>query len=252
VAKVAVIQHVPFEPLGTIVSLLRERRHRIRHINFVRQPHQKLSVENYDALIILGGPMDVHQTEQYPFLLQEVELIKQAIDADIPVLGICLGAQLIAKALGAEVYPAQQKEIGWYPLSKISEQRDPVLEQFGSIENLFQWHRYTFDLPNNSEHLLSSSICPNQAFRFGEKVYGFQFHLEVSEHLIERWLSSAESLSYLSHKGQQSKIKKIRADTEEYIEQSVALSHQVFGAFLDLLPTVKRRVHLGVRHRFGE
>ncbi len=246
-AKVLVVQHVPYEPLGTIVSLLRQGRHRLKHINFVRQPEQKVSIKGYDALIILGGPMNVDETADYPFLLKEIQLIKLALAQDIPILGICLGAQLIAKALGAAVYPAKQREVGWYPVTKVSALNDPILKHFDGQQQLFQWHCYTFDLPEQAEHLLASEICPNQAFRYGDKVYGFQFHLEASEHLIERWLSNPESLSYIEPSSREQKIETIKTDTEQLIEQSIARSHNVFQAFLALLPKVRRKMHLRSR-----
>jgi GMP synthase (glutamine-hydrolysing) len=242
-AKVIVIQHVAFEPLGTIVSLLRERKHRIRHVNFIRTPDLDIELANYDALIVLGGPMHVDHVEQYPFLLKEMQIIRDAMALDMPVLGICLGAQLIAKALGADVYPATEKEVGWYPIHKTDAESDPICQYFSERLPIFQWHGYTFDLPSQAQHLLGSDICPNQAFKVGENVYGFQFHLEITQHLIERWLNQQASLEYLQDMDTQQVIDKIRADTKVYIQDSIQLSHQVFGAFLDLLPQVK------VKHR---
>jgi GMP synthase (glutamine-hydrolysing) len=133
--------------------------------------------------------MSVNQTDEYPYLLTEVRLIQQAIDHQIPVLGICLGAQLIAKALGANVKRNGEKEIGWYPVSPTEEGRhDPVMRHFEDKEHIFQWHEDTFKIPANAVRIACSPLCENQAFRYGENVYAFQFHLEVDEPMIERWL----------------------------------------------------------------
>ncbi len=240
-AKVIVIQHVPYEPLGTIVSLLREQRHRIKHINFVRTPDVSTTIEDYDALIVLGGPMNVDDTEQFPFLLQEINLIQQAIKTGMPILGICLGAQLIAKALGSKVYSATEKEVGWFELKKTDKCQDSICHFFEDNQRIFQWHEHTFDLPDSSHRLLASKICPNQAFLYRDNVYGFQFHLEITEHLIQRWFTTAESMRYLPGSDRQVAIEQIQNDTIQYIEKSKQLSLQVFNAFFELLPKVTRR-----------
>ena len=115
-AKIMVCQHVPYEPLGTLDPLLRAQKHRIRYVNFGRTPLAKPSIAGYDALILLGGPMNIGQEAVYPHLNEEKALILQAHQMGIPVLGICLGAQLIASAFGASVSKAETAEIGWYPL----------------------------------------------------------------------------------------------------------------------------------------
>jgi GMP synthase (glutamine-hydrolysing) len=134
--------------------------------------------------------MHVGDREQHPHLTVELELIREAIDLGLPVLGICLGAQLIATALGARVYSNQVKEIGWYPVFPTpAAMEDALFNNFGKVEHIFQWHSDTFDLPAGAVHLASSQTCPTQAFRYGTTVYGLQFHLEVDERLIERWLA---------------------------------------------------------------
>ena len=128
--------------------------------------------------------MSVYDIDRHPFLLQEIRLIQEAIALDMGVLGICLGAQLLSKALGGKVFPAKQAEIGWYPVKPTSVGRnDPLFEHFNDEEFVFQWHSDTFSLPAGAELLVSAPDCPNQAFRFGKKVYGFQFHMEVDDAL---------------------------------------------------------------------
>ena len=187
--RILVLQHVAHEILGTLNPLLKQAGFRMRYVNFGRDPGAEPRLEGYEGLIVLGGPMNVDQTDRHPHLRTEVELVQQALDRDIPVLGICLGAQLIARALGASVGPADQKEIGWYDVSVREPGRDDaLLSNFDETERIFQWHGDTFDIPRGAEHLASSALCPNQAFRYGDKVYGLQFHLEVDPGMIDRWL----------------------------------------------------------------
>ena len=248
-AKVLVFQHVPYEPLGTLDPLIRQRKHRIRYVNFGRDPHCKPSIDGYDALIVLGGPMNIGQESEYPHLETEKSLIRDAIDSNIPVLGICLGAQLIASALGAKVHPAKENEIGWYPLLSTSEgEADSVINHFSDVESVFQWHGFTFELPNEAELLVEGEGVKNQAFRVGENVYGFQFHLEASQPLIKRWLHLPQHQSELGLDKATQEIQRIWEDTQSYIDSSLALSKKVFASFLDLLPKVREKHHFSHRH----
>ena len=178
--RLLVFQHVAHEILGTLDPLLRDAGFRIRYMNFGRQPDAIPSLESYHGLVVLGGPMNCDQVDRYPHLGREVEAIEQAIDDGKPVLGICLGSQLIARALGARVRKNPVKEIGWYDLEPTEAGRsDPLLGRLGARQKIFQWHGDTFDIPDHAVRLASSPDCPNQAFRYGENVYGLQFHLEV-------------------------------------------------------------------------
>lgn len=141
------------------------------------------------GLVILGGPMNVDEVETYPFLLTELDWIRQAVDRELPLLGICLGAQLLAKALGNRVYHNPVKEIGWYEVELLPAARDDRLfGGRGPVETVFQWHGDTFDLPEGAVHLARSASCPSQAFRVGQSAYGVQFHVEMTPRLIDEWL----------------------------------------------------------------
>lgn len=240
-AKIMVIQHVPYEPLGTLDPLIRSLKHRIRYINFARHPDANADLTGYAALIVLGGSMNVDQQDEYPFLATEIKLIQQALDLDIPILGICLGAQLIAHTLGAQIRPAAEKELGWYNLQVTDAAHgDPLMAHWQAEEKIFQWHGQTFDIPTATVPLVTGQPCPNQAFRYGDKVYGFQFHLEITQDLIDRWLHLKIYLDDLGDRAP-ALVEAIMQDTERYIEGSRRLSEKVFTAFLELIPAVERQ-----------
>ena len=180
--KLLVFQHSAREPLGVFDPMLRRAGFRIRYINFSRQPDQRPDVSRYNGLIVLGGPMNVDQADRFPHLTTEIAAIQEALARGIPILGICLGAQLLAAALGASVRPNNVREIGWYRLHPTAAAGgDPLCRHLDGNQHVFQWHAYTFDLPPGAVHLASTPTCPNQAFRFGDRAYGLQFHLEADE-----------------------------------------------------------------------
>lgn len=233
--KLLVLQHVAHELLGTLNPLLKRSGFRIRYVNFARYPDAQPSLDGYDGLVVLGGPMSVNDTGRLPHLIIEMKLIEKALQKNLPVLGICLGAQLIAKTLGAAVYPIREKEIGWYDVSPTDHaQSDPLLTAFAATEKIFQWHGETFDIPRSTRHLAFSSLCANQAFRYGNNVYGFQFHLEVDEAMIHRWLRIAENRREIAALGGATTPEHIHRETPEYIGRLQQLSEHVFGEFISL------------------
>lgn len=189
--RILVFQHVAAEPLGTLDPLIRARGHRIRFVNFERTPDTQPDVDRYRGLVVLGGPMNVTDPAMRPHLRTELAAIERMLAQGKPVLGICLGAQLLAKALGARVRRNPVPEIGWYPLRMTDAGRaDPVLGALGRTSSVFQWHGCHFDLPDGAAHLAQTDDCAQQAFRHGDNAYGFQFHLEVDAALIGRWLAN--------------------------------------------------------------
>jgi GMP synthase-like glutamine amidotransferase len=167
------IQHVPFEGIGCIETWLKENNHSVSctklwRYEFLPEP------ESIDGLIIMGGPMSVHDEATCPWLAEEKQFIKQLIDRSNPVLGICLGAQLIAGVLGSDVWNNEHREIGFFPVNGDGTR---LPEEFTA----FHWHGETFGIPENAVHLAGSSACRNQAFVYKEKVLALQFHLETTE-----------------------------------------------------------------------
>lgn len=231
-SKILVFQHVPHEILGTLDPLLKGAGFRIKYVNFGRNSDAQPSLNGYRGLVVLGGPMNVDDVDRYTHIGIEIDLIQQAIDKNIPVLGICLGAQLIAKSLGAEVRKNGVKEIGWYEVAPTSEGRvDPLLSNFRDTEKIFQWHGDTFDIPVGSVHLASSPDCINQAFRYGNNVYGLQFHLEVDQAMIERWLRVPNNRREIENTKGEIDPQRIRLETVKYIDRLKHLSNLVFGEY---------------------
>ncbi len=171
------LQHVPFEGLGSIENWLKDKGYNISATHLY-QSAEFPNVNDLDLLIIMGGPMSVNDEAELPWLIAEKQFVRNVIEAGKPVLGICLGAQMIANALGAKVYPNSQKEIGWFPIQNTSANKN--LFQFPESATVFHWHGETFYLPDNAKLLASSQACVNQAFQIGKNVIGLQFHLETT------------------------------------------------------------------------
>lgn len=245
--KLLVFQHAAHEPLGTLDPHLRREGFRIRYVNFARQPDARPEIDGYDALIVLGGPMNVDEGDRHPHLPHEVEVIREALDRGRPVLGICLGAQLLAHALGGRVGRAAEPEIGWYDVT-VSEAAgsDPLLGHFTGVERVFQWHGDTFELAPGTTHLASSERCANQAFRVGESAWGLQFHLEVDQAMIARWLqnpANADAVARLDG-GPHTVLR----ETERCIARQHELAERAFAGFVRRVRGHERRRVLPTRH----
>lgn len=240
--KILVFQHVPYEPLGTLDPLLKAAGFRIRYINFSRSPWLRPALDKYAALIVLGGPMNSDQIDTYPNLITEVEVIREAVERDMSVLGICLGAQLLAKALGGSVSRNATREIGWYDVELTAAgAADPVLSIFAQRQQVFQWHEDGIKLPRQVVHLARSPASEVQAFRHGEHVYGFQFHLEVDGSLIDRWLTVPDNQAVLEEERGNIDADAIRAQTSQTIGDSQQLSQETFSRWIDRFELAPRR-----------
>jgi GMP synthase (glutamine-hydrolysing) len=244
-----VFQHVAAEPLGTLHERIRTRGHRIRFHNFQRHPDAQPNVERYHGLIVLGGPMNVMDQHLHPHLKTELLAIEAALRQEKPVLGICLGAQLLAHVLGAPVRRHCEQEIGWYDLITTSSGReDPVMAHLGEVAPVFQWHGCTYDLPSGAVQLARTDSCEQQAFRFGNNAYGFQFHMEADETMIERWLQIPAYRDELAAAGIGRDEASIRAVTAPRMAAMRPLAEATFNRFLDLVGRPGRRAVLASRH----
>ncbi|HZX14642.1 MAG TPA: gamma-glutamyl-gamma-aminobutyrate hydrolase family protein [Thermodesulfobacteriota bacterium] len=234
--KVLVLRHVPHEHLGTLAEALRANNITYEYINWYENKNPSISIDNLHGLIILGGPMNVYETDRYPYLEMEDRLIKQAIEKDVPILGICLGAQLVAKALGSRVIKNKEKEIGWYPL-KITEEgsKDRLFMHFNNEEIVFQWHGDTFEIPESAVHLAESTLCTNQAFRHGSNVYGLQFHIEVTPEMISEWLNVPENQKEIMSLEGNINPESIKAEIPKFRGRLNLLAGNVFQEFCGLI-----------------
>ncbi len=188
--------------------------------------------------------MNVEDRHQLGHLNAEMKVIEQTLAAGKPVLGICLGAQLLAHVLGGEVRHNGASEIGWYDIATTAAgQSDPVLAPLAQLEKVFQWHSYTFEVPGGAELLATGEVCRNQAFRYGDNAYGFQFHLEMSEALVHRWLDLPSYQSVFSQADAGPDKEQIRAHTTSLLTPMQDVARQVFNNFLDLIGRPARHVH---------
>jgi GMP synthase-like glutamine amidotransferase len=178
--KVHYIQHVPFEGLGYIETWVRDNGFGLTATRMY-EDYRFPDTESFDMLVIMGGPMGVYEEDTYTWLKDEKAFVRKAVDAGKVVVGICLGSQIIAGALGARVYPNREKEIGWLPVVLTDREAQDLFSSGGQSPVVFQWHGDTFDLPDGARLLASSEVCVNQAFLYKEKVLGLQFHIEVTE-----------------------------------------------------------------------
>jgi GMP synthase (glutamine-hydrolysing) len=240
--RLLVFQHVAVEPLGTLDALIRARGHRIRFHNFERHPEARPDVDRYRGLIVLGGPMNVEDQHRRPHLKTELGAIERALEQGKPILGICLGAQMLAHVLGAPVRRHRLAEIGWYDMHVSADGRiDPVLGAAGERLAVFQWHSSSYELPRGATHLASTETCEQQAFRFGSNAYGFQFHLEADAQVIERWLGLPSFRAELAEAGVPADEAAIRAETAKLAAATRRSADAVFNNFLDLIGRPSRR-----------
>jgi GMP synthase (glutamine-hydrolysing) len=189
-AKTAlVIQHVCFEDLGTLRPMLDESGCSVTSVEAPVASFAAIDAIQPDLLVVMGGPIGAYEDDLYPFLVQELELLRKRLEARRPTLGICLGAQLMARALGSKMYPGPAKEIGWAPLELSAEGRDSCLRHVApELAQVLHWHGDTFDLPPGAVRLASTPVCRNQAFTWGNCALALQFHPEVDARNLERWL----------------------------------------------------------------
>jgi len=230
---VSVLRHVSFEDLGILEDLFAIRKWKVTYIEAPVADWKKIDVQKADLLVVLGGPIGVYEEHDYPFLTPEIAAIKKRLEAGKPTLGLCLGSQLIARALGADVYPASEKEIGWGPLLLTAAgQAGPMRHLAAEHTFAFHWHGDTFDLPEGATLLAGTEVCLHQAFSCGASTLALQFHAEVKQHDLEKWFVG-HAVEIAKTKGVN--VQMLRGDTARY---GAGLEHQgklLFNEWLDSL-----------------
>jgi len=228
---VLALRHVAHEGLGTIEDAFRQHQVVFSVVDLFKDSLRTFHPEQLAGLVVMGGPMNVDETDQHPFLADEVKWLQQAVDVQLPVLGVCLGSQLLAKALGAKVWPNRVKEIGWYDIELTDAARtDALLADSQPVQRVFQWHGDTFDLPDGAVQLARSVQCEQQAFRYGPSAYALQFHIEMTSEIVADWLANdgncgeLASLDYIDPEA-------IRRETPDRIGPLQSLAHRVLGRF---------------------
>jgi GMP synthase (glutamine-hydrolysing) len=198
--NVLIVKNVTVEGPGTIEDHLRAANIPCTLID-LEQGQAFPDLQAYSHLVIMGGPMAVYEMDRTPYLRDEARIIGKAVSENKHVLGVCLGAQILAHVLGARVYPGRTKEIGWYDVTLTEEgMHDPCMAALAvpsrPAAQVFQWHGDTFDLPAGAVRLASSELYPNQAFRYGDRVYALQFHIEVTPGIVHGWLKNEKGVDF--------------------------------------------------------
>lgn len=230
-SEILIFKHVSFEGPGTFSEELNKRGLKYREVNLYEGGAPK-NLEGCGGLIIMGGPMNVYEEAEYPFLKDEDRLIKEALAKKLPMIGVCLGAQLMAKAAGAKVTKGKKKEIGWYLLHLTEEAKsDPAFRTLPKEIEVFQWHGDTFEIPQGAVRLASSELFPNQAFRIGDNAYAFQFHIEVTEGIIKDWIALNEEelaavMDYIDHIN-------ILAETKQKTSELKKLADEIYKGLFE-------------------
>ncbi len=191
-SEVLVVQHAQSEGLGLLAQAIAGHRLSARVVRtFCGEPVPRRAAEAR-AIVILGGPMGVYESDRFPHLADEIALAADALARDVPILGVCLGSQILAAAAGGRVYRGPEREIGWFPVTLSPEGRiDPVVGALPAETVVFHWHGDTFDLPKGGVLLASSRLYAHQAFRLGRCAYGVQFHPEITPEMVDLWVSLA-------------------------------------------------------------
>ena len=225
--RAVVIQHLPFENLGTFSDVLESAGFGCRYANAVRD--DLAPAHDADLIVILGGPISANDHVRFPFLKEELTLIERRVGRGLPTLGVCLGAQLIAKVMGADVRPMGHKEIGWSALTLTEAGRQSPLAQLSTP--VLHWHGEMFDIPDGVERLAGTDLCPNQAFAAGDHTLALQFHAEVNETAQAQWLVG--HVAELDQAGMD--FDALRRDAAEWGEKNAANGARMLRQWLQAL-----------------
>ncbi len=232
--RAVAVRHVAFEDLGLLSGVLQAGAYSPAYADAGVDTLGDIRLDQDDVLVVLGGPISAFDDERYPFLVDELRLIEQCLRRRVPVLGICLGAQLVARALGVSVYPGIVKEIGFASVQLTVEGRSSCLGHLEqAMSPVLHWHGDTFDLPVGAVRLAVTSATPNQAFSMGKRVLALQFHIEVDPAQFERWLVGHTGELTAEHID----VPTLRADAGRHAAAIASSGRTILQAWLDGLRT---------------
>ncbi|MBW1972259.1 MAG: type 1 glutamine amidotransferase [Deltaproteobacteria bacterium] len=215
-----VIMHVESEGPGTLGEFLKSYDFTIKTARVYKGDDLPKNTNSYDLVISMGGPMNVDEEDRYPFLADEKRFLKNVIESNTPVIGICPDAQMITRALGSSVYKADTKEIGLGDIFLVDEgKREPIFRGLPENFTIIHWHEDTFDLPNGAKLLASSKDCKNQAFRY-RNAYGFQFHIEVNYKMVAEWFDDSSNKDEI--------LKRFKEIEDSYLSRA----YMIYGNFM--------------------
>ena len=230
--RALVLQHIACEPPGVFEDVMREREIELHRVE-LDEGDPLPDWREFDAIVAMGGPMSVNDQDSHPWLRTETALIRDAVQADKPFWGVCLGVQLLAASLGARVYPGPEPEVGILPVSvTLDGLTDPVFRGLPHEVLTLQWHGDTFDLPHDAVRLAGSPACPNQAFRV-RRAYGVQFHLEVSGDMAREWADVPEYVESLNRALGADRATDFLVEVEERAGEMRAIGRGLFERWLD-------------------
>jgi GMP synthase (glutamine-hydrolysing) len=224
--SVLVLQHVPWERPGILGEVLEAHSLNYATRSYLYGP-EPLSLAEISGLVVLGGPMNALDYERRPRLADEARLVRAVVDAGIPLLGVCLGHQIIASALGAKLHIGAANEIGIGTVDLVAD--DPALGAAGSTSPVLHWHNDVVELPDGATLLASTDQTPNQAFRIGDAIFAMQFHVEVDKHMLDRWLGVDEMVDELDATNRQS----LPADFAAAAPRMRETAERAFSRFAD-------------------
>ena len=235
------IKHIAIECPGTIGDFLDDNKILYTVIDVSYGDKLPKLKKDFQAIICLGGPMNVYEEEKYPFLKEEDTFLYRVVEEEVPFLGICLGAQLIAKATGARITKNPEKEIGWYKIVLNDYGlKDDLYKGLPEVFNVFQWHGDTFGIPPGGKRLAFAELCQNQALKYGRNIYGIQFHVEVTKTMIAQWADAyKEELESL--KGIVSDKQKMLEDYDKLSKTYVKQAEQFYVNFFTIANLLKRK-----------
>ncbi|MES2905851.1 MAG: glutamine amidotransferase [Pseudomonadota bacterium] len=223
-----VVRHVNFEGLGMLCDILRERNYEFRYADAASDNVCCEKALDDDLMIVLGGPFGVYEADKYPFIKKEIDCIKKRLDSNKPLLGICLGAQMMATALGAKVAFSGGKEIGWHGIKLTDEGKKSLLAPLEG-QPVLHWHGDNCEMPKDCIKLAYNDFCPVQAFQVAPHQLGLQFHMEVEAGRIERWIESSEESLKLAGLTSDD----VRAQAIEHGEAAFAVGNTIFNNWFD-------------------